>query len=472
MTENIRLRKNLVYNICYQILTIFVPLLTAPYISRVLGVDGIGEYGYTYSIAHYFVLVTMLGVLNYGNREISRIKENSKALAETFWNIYSIQFLWGTLVVCAYFLYVLMSHTSYQYISLFQGLYVISSLFDISWFFFGIEKFKFTTFVSALNKAITTILVFLLINDRGDTYIYACIISGGTLLNNAIYWLFIRHIIHYVKPSYNSAKKHIKPLLVLFIPVIAVSIYKYMDKIMLGAMCSTTEVGIYESAEKFINLPMCVIAAIGTVMLPRITNMKANNESKSIQQYNFLSMVLVMFLSLGMAFGLAGIAGQLIPWFYGADFVDSVDVLLILLPTIVFVSWANVIRTQCLLPEKRDFEYCLSVISGAVINLVMNTLLIPTRGASGAAIGTLVAEGTVCVIQSIICAKKMPFVKYGKYTIPFAFCAIGMQICIMYINLQSVFFTIFVRIIVGASVYIALSAIFLKNAYVAYKEWR
>ena len=148
------------------------------------------------------------------------------------------------------------------------------------------------------------------------------------------------------------------------------------------------------------------------------------------------------------------------------------DVLLILLPTIVFVSWANVIRTQCLLPEKRDFEYCLSVISGAVINLVMNTVLIPTRGASGAAIGTLVAEGTVCVIQSFICAKKMPFVKYVKYSIPFAFCAIGMQICIMYINLQSIFFTIFVRIIVGTSVYIALSTILLKNAYVAYKEWR
>lgn len=467
MSQSRRLRKNLIYNACYQVLTIIVPLLTAPYISRVLGVDGVGEYGYTYSIAHYFVLVTMLGVLNYGNREISQIRGDSDALADTFWNIYSIQFLWGLVTVGTYFLYVFILCPKHQLVMICQGLYVIAGLLDISWFYFGIEKFQFTAVISALNKIVTTVLVFLLVKHRDDTYIYACIIAGGALLNNAVYWFFLKHNIHYVKPNIHSARRHIKPLVILFIPVIAVSIYKYMDKIMLGAMCNTTEVGIYESAEKFINLPMCFIAAIGTVMLPRITNMKANHETKGVLQYNFLSMVTVMFLSIGMSFGLAGIAHLFIPWFYGADFAQSVNVLLVLLPTIVFVSWANVIRTQCLLPEKRDFEYCLSVISGAIINLLINMMMIPTKGATGAAIGTLVAEGTVCIIQSVMCAGKMPFMKYMKYSAPLVFCAIVMQICINHINLSSVVFTVCARIVAGGGIYTVLSAGFMRKAYLA-----
>lgn len=466
-----QLKQNLIYNICYQILTLIVPLLTAPYISRILGVAGVGEYGYTYSIANYFVLLIMLGVLNYGNREIAAVKDSKYELVSTFWNIYSVQFFMGVLVSVVYFMYIAFFCYQYRNVAFFQGLYVISGILDISWFYFGIEKFKLTTGISTLNKVLTTILIFLLVKNSSDVYIYVCIIAGGTLLNNVAYWVFLKKNIQFEKPSFIKVKKHIKPLLILFIPVIAVSIYKYMDKIMLGMLLNTSEVGIYESAEKFINLPMCLIAAVGTVMLPRITNMKAHNESKGIRQYNFISMELVMFLSLGMAFGLAGISKRFIPWFYGNGFEKSADVLLILLPSIVFVSWANVIRTQCLLPNKRDKGYCISVIMGAIINLVFNIILIPKLGASGAAIGTLVAEATVSVVQSIMCFRKMDFKMYLKYGIPFFVSAVVMYCCIVHIDFSIDVLTILIRILVGGALYLILASVFMKKIFKKYHNW-
>lgn len=456
-----QLKRNLIYNMLYQVLTLIVPFVTAPYISRILGVGGVGEYSFTYSIAHYFVLVIMLGVLNYGNREIARLKDSKECLTNMFWEIYSSQFMLGGIMICIYIIYLLFACEKYRLVSACQGLYVVAGMLDISWFYFGIEKFKFTTSISTLNKIITTLLIFSLVKNENSTYVYACIIAGGTLLNNIAYWLFLNKTIEIKKISFLGVKKHIKSLIILFIPVIAVSIYKYMDKIMLGAMLNTSEVGIYESAEKFINLPMSVIAAIGTVMLPRISNMKSQNREDEIQRYNLVSMVSVMLLACGMTFGLAGISKIFIPWFYGEEFQRSSNVLQILLPTIIFVSWANVIRTQCLLPNKKDKEYCISVIIGAIVNLVINAIYIPIMGALGAAIGTVIAEGSVCILQSFMCRKRMNFIKYIKITLPFFIFGYIMLRIVEGIVLTDVIMSIIVRVMFGVLIYGSLATIYI-----------
>ena len=470
--KHVSLKLNIMYQFFYQVLTIIVPLLTAPYISRILGVDGVGEYSYTFSIAHYFVLFSMLGVLNYGNREIARVKDNFYDLCITFWGIYSVQLLSGILVIIFYFIYIIIFCNHYKVVFFCQCLYVFTGILDISWFYFGIEHFKLTTSISAVNKIITTILVFTLVKNANHVYIYTLIIATGALCNNIFYWLILKKYVSFEYFSFKNYKRHIKPILILFIPVIAVSIYKYMDKVMLGTMLSTFEVGIYESAEKFINLPMCVIAALGTVMLPRITNMKTNVNGNEIKKYNFISMFLVMFLSIGMVFGMAGITDIFIPWFYGADFIKSTNVLFVLLPSIIFVSWANVIRTQCLLPNKRDLGYCVSVISGAVINMIINFAFIPKFGAIGAALGTLIAEILVCIVQSIMCRKDMDFLLYFKYSFPFLISAVLMFLIISNVQLISIAITIITRILIGGIIYLLMSFWFIKKGYTKFKEWR
>lgn len=464
------LKSNLIYNIIYQILLIIVPLITAPYISRVLGTEGIGEYGYTYSITHYFALFAILGISTYGNREIASVKDNKEKLTKTFWEIFSVQLTTGSLSFLCYVLFLLLFNFKYKLIFLVQGLYLFSAVIDISWFLFGIEKFKTTALISTVNKLANTALIFLFVKSRNDVIVYTLIVAGGVLINHLIYMILLPKYIEKGSCSFILLKQRIKPILILFIPVIAVSLYKYMDKIMLGTMLSTSEVGIYESAEKFINLPLGVITAFGTVMLPRITNMKANKDDRNIDRYNFVSMIFIMFLSFGISFGLAGVSKVFIPWFYGEDFGPSADVLLVLLPSVLFISWANVVRTQCLLPNKKDVEYCASVIIGAIVNLVINWVLIPRMGASGAAAGTTIAEFTVCLIQCISTRKYLDFKRYIIYCVPLAFAATIMFLLIRIISFESETLTIISRVIIGASLYFVLALPVLYRTIKRFKQ--
>lgn len=455
------LKVNLVYNICYQILSLIVPLITAPYISRVLGKDGVGAYSYTYSVAHYFVLFIMLGVLNYGNREIARVKNNKEALIDTFCGIYTVQLCLGIIITFFYAIYVIAYKPAFKTICMAQGLYVISGMLDISWFYFGIEKFKTTTKVSMINKLLTTLLIFALVRDSDDIFLYTSILSGGALFNNIIYWLLLKQYINVFTINIHNSIQQIKPLLILFIPVIAVNAYKYMDKIMLGLMINTAEVGIYEAAEKFINLPLSLITAVGTVMLPRISTLIKESNDIMVRKYNNISMILIMFMSFGIVFGLAGITKPFIPWFYGSEFLKSADVLIVLLPSVIFVSWANVVRTQCLLPSMRDKEYCISVICGAIVNFLINYLLIPKLGSKGAAVGTTIAELTVCFIQTVETRKDMEFWKYAINSLPFFLGAIIMYLIIARISTSSDFSTIIIRILVGGIIYIGVSSAYI-----------
>lgn len=457
------LKNNIIYNIAYQILYLIVPIVTAPYISRVLGAEGMGLYSYTYSIAHYFVLFCMLGVLNYGNREISMSGGNKQYLSEKFWEIYLNQAAFGIISLFIYFLFVNVFVEENRLIYNLQALYIVSGIMDISWFYFGIERFKVTTSISSINKILTTILIFVLVKEATDVWMYTLIITGGTLLNNVFYWLILNKHIERVKLNYQKALIHLKPLLLLFIPVVAINVYKYIDKIMLGAILDVREVGIFEAAEKLTNIPVCFITAIGTVMLPRISNMVGSNDTTNILRYNRLSLNLVMFLACGMAFGLIGISNIFVPLFYGEEFSDAAIVLVYLCPCILFVSWANVIRTQYLLPYRKDVLFCASVIAGAIVNVISNIVLIKRYGAVGAAIGTLMAEIIVCVIQCFAANKNMNILASLKSSMIYIIIGVIMYMAIIQIGLKTDFLTIIIRILVGGAIYILLSIFFIRR---------
>lgn len=457
------LKKNIIYSTGYQILTLIVPIITAPYVSRVLGKDGLGLYGYTYSIAHYFVLFCMLGILNYGNREISMVSNNKSELSSRFWQIYLNQLSFGVISLLIYYIYIYNYVQSFQQIYVIQSLYVISGIIDISWFYFGIEKFKTTTTISSINKVITTILIFGFVRTSSDIWIYALILAGGTLMNNIVYWLLLNKFIDKWEINIKESMVHLKPLLLLFIPVIAVNIYKYIDKIMLGSMVNVGEVGIFEAAEKLTNIPMGFIAAFGTVMLPRVSNMLNSKEFSKVKRYNNLSLNVVMFLSCGMAFGLAGISDVFVSLFYGSDFVESHVVLLYLCPCMLFVSWANVIRTQYLLPNRKDSLFCISVISGAIVNIIANIILIPLFGSIGAAISTLIAEMIVCFLQSALSYKEMELRNSLIAIFPFFLIGFLTYFVITKIDFHDPFVTVLCRISLGAMIYIILSIFFLNK---------
>ena len=358
-----KLRKNFFYNIIYQVLILILPLITVPYVARVLGADGVGIHSYTYSISYYFMLIAMLGLNNYGNRSIAKVRDNKDELSKTFWSIYLLQFIVSTLMVITYLIYIILFNIRYKQIAVIQIFYVISSIFDINWFFFGLEKFKITI-RNTIIKIISLVSIFLFVRNSDDLWVYTLILSGSTFLSQIILWPYMKKYVNFTKIKIIDILKHLKPCLILFIPVIAVSIYKIMDKIMLGNMASIVEVGYYENAVKIIDVPKCIITSLGTVMLPRMSNMIAKGEEEKIKMYIGKSLQVIMFLALPITMGLIAISDDFILIFLGNNFTKTGTLIKYLAISLIFLSWANVIRTQYLIPKERDKDYIIEYMPG------------------------------------------------------------------------------------------------------------
>lgn len=460
------MKKNFLYNVIYQLLILILPLITIPYVSRVLGADGIGVYSYTYSIVYYFMIIAMLGLNNYGNRTIAKVRDNKKQLSKEFCSIYYLQLIMSIIMVILYLLYVIIFDNKYKTIALIQTLYVISSVFDVNWFLFGIEKFKLTITRNTIIKLSSLILIFAFVKTPDDVWKYTVILAGSTLFSNMVLMTFLRKYISFEKVYKKDILKHFKPCLVLFLPVIAVSIYKIMDKIMLGILSTVKEVGFYENAEKIINVPLTIITALGTVMLPRVSNMLSKNQEDEVKKILAKTMPFIMFLSLPMVLGLIAVSREFSLIFFGQEFEKSGYLIQLLSITIIFLLWGNVIRTQYLIPKERDREYVISAFLGAIINFVMNIVFIPKYKSIGACIGTISAEFVVMFYQSWKVRKELPLKKYIKDSIPFLIKSIIMLIIILILGKivkENKLIKLILQICIGAIVYGLLNIRYILN---------
>lgn len=405
--------KNFLLNIIYQLLTFAIPFATVPYISRVLGVENVGIYSYTYSIVYMFMLVGMLGINNYGNRAIAAARDDKNKLSTTFLSIYLLQFLVCICVILVYSIYLIFFCSRYKNIAIIQGVFLLSVCFDINWFFFGIEKFKLTITRNFIIKILSLVLVFSLVKSVDDLAIYTFIMSGSTLISQLFLLLLIPKYISIEKICFKDILSHIKGVLILFIPVLAFGVYKVMDKTMIGALANVKELGYYENAEKVMNIPSALITALGTVMLPRMSYLLSKDRANFKNTIKD-SMKLAMKMATSMCMGLILIADEFVIVLFGIEFADSASILALLAVTVIPSAWANVLRTQYLIPLKKDNIYVISTIGAASLNLFLNLLLIGKFGGKGACIGTIVAETFVALYQSFAVWQELDIVFYIK----------------------------------------------------------
>ncbi len=466
-------KKNFIYNILYQILVIIVPFVTSPYLTRVIGAGGLGEYTFTQSYAHYFVLFILLGVNNYGNREMARVQDNKELASKTFSEIYAFQACLVVVVTTIYAISIAFFISDSKTLYWIQMLYVISAGFDINWCCFGLEKFKLTVIRNSIIKIASAALIFLLIHSPEDVWIYTALIAGSSLVSQLMVWPFILKEIRLIKPNKENVIKRIKPNLMLFLPVVAVSLYTIMDKLMLGFLGEKTEVAYYSYAGSFIEIPETIVVALGTVMLPRASKMLYSGKNEESSRMLEKSMQFVMLFSVGAAFGLAAVAQEFIPWYYGSNFARSAIFTAALSPVIVLTSWNSIIRTQFVIPKGHDRIYLATVSSGAVVNLILNMLLIPSFQGIGAVMGTVVAQAAVCVMQYFLTRKEVDFTKFYKDTV--AFVVIGaLMAVVVYILPQIVVSTIvdvIIKVIIGAAIYGALALLYLNRVKKDFFIW-
>ena len=413
-------RKNTMYNMAYRLFSVLLPLATAPYLSRTVGTDGVGLYSHAWSVSYIFCLIGMLGLNDYGVRAIARVRDNREELDRTFSGIWQMQLLVAGATLIGWFGYVFLVAGEEKEIAFHLTMMSVSCLVSFDWCLMGLDLFRPIALRNTFVKCAAAACVFLFVKEKGDLWIYAFVWSLSTLAGNLSCVPGLRGRVRYRRVPMRESLRHLKPCAVLFISVMAVNIYRTMDKVMVSRIAGYVQNGLYENAEKIIYCLSGFISAVGTVMMPKISHMQQNGETEAIRKHIDRSMDGVLCMVSGMAFGVAAVARPFAILFYGEDFAASGELMIPLAFTLIMIGFANVIRTQWVLPQGRDSIFVKSVCTGAAVNLIVNMLLIPRMQAMGAVVGTLMAEGTVPLVQWMILRKELPYGRFMGYVLKYA----------------------------------------------------
>ena len=461
----VSIKRNFIYQFSYQALNILLPLLTAPYISRVFGADGMGEYSYTYTIANYAFVFSMLGFDTYGQRMIVMHRNDREKMYEVFWQIYFLQIIATVLGSILYWAYVILFANEHFVLPAIQYIVVLGAVTNIVWLFEGVEDFKRISLRNIEVKIVSIILIFLLVKKPSDIWIYALIISGSTFAGNLLFIIYSRKYIRFKKIDILDSFKHLKGVLLVFVPQIGITIFMQMDKLMLGQFSTMRELGYYQNAEKIVNLPIALILTVGTVMMPRIAAFHSMGDKSRIRSYIMLSMKWLMMGSIGCMFGIMAVSRDFVILFSGIDFADSYIVVSSLTPIIIFMAWENVLQKQYMVPLKKDKFVAVIMCLAAVINVIINYLLIPKMNATGAIIGSILSHVFICLAEGIYLRKELPLLKMLRSIFPYLLSGMVMSICVIlfanHVNINSPLVKLMSEVVLGVIVYLSLSAVIL-----------
>ena len=393
--------KNYLYNVVYQILLLLVPLITVPYIARVLGPELVGINSYTNSWMTFFMLVGQMGIALYGNREVAYHRDDPIDRSKIFWGIEMLQGMTILIALGAYLAAVLLFSTTFKQYFLLQSFWIIAAGVDVSWYFMGMENFQRIVFRNMVVKLASVALIFLIVKDHNDLGKYIALLGLSNLVGNLTLWPYLRKEIKWVPISTRHPFKHFYPALLLFIPTITTQVYLVVNRLMLGRMSTQNQLGQFQNTDQITKVVLAVVTASGQVMLPHIANKFSKGDVKGIRESLYNSFDFITALAAPMMFGIMAIAEPFAPWFLGAEFNDAGRLMMIEAPIILFIGWSNVTGTQYLMPINRTREYTISVTIGAVVNILANFLLIAKWGASGSALATDISEFAVTAVQLV-----------------------------------------------------------------------
>ena len=395
-----RVIRNYLYNIGYQVLAIIVPLITSAYVSRVLRPEGVGANAFTNSIIQYFILFASMGIGYYGNRQIAYVRDNRLKMAKTFWEIQIVKTIMTLVSIIAFEIFLIFYTRQFDYMVA-QSLNLIAVAFDISWFYEGVENFKVTVLKNSLVKIVSMIAIFVFIKGPYDVTLYIVVLALSTLLGNLTLWPDIYRDLPKVKVRSLNPWIHFLPMVELFIPQIATQVYVQLNRTMLGVMVSETASGYYQYSDNLIKLILALVTATGTVMLPHVANAVSHGDMKKVNQMLYKSFDFVSAVAIPMMFGLAAISLTLAPKYYGPGYDPVGPAMMIESIVILMIAWSNVLGVQYLLPIHHQKQFTISVTVGAVVNIILNFPLIHFYSLTGAMWSTVLSEISVTLYQLI-----------------------------------------------------------------------
>ena len=400
------LKKNYLYNVSYQILLLLAPLITTPYVSRVLGADGVGTISYAQSIVADFTIFAMLGIPTYGRREVSYHQSEVKARSCTFFNALILQAAAAGIALAVFVPFALHSRDAELYLIL--GFQILAELVDVTWFFQGLEEFGKIVRRNTFFKILSIVYIFVFVQTKGDLYLYAFGIAFFAFISNLSLWRYLPRYVSRVPFRELHPFRDIVVVLSLFAPAVAIEVYTVLDKTMIGMITeSFFENGFYEQAMKVSKMPLVVVTALGTVVVPRIGAYFRQHCYEEIRQLMYLSYRFVWMAGIPMCFGLILTSRSFVPWFFGPGFEKVSDLIDISAFLILPIGMSNATGFQYLVQTGRQKLFTYSVVIGAAVNFVLNLFLIPAWQSEGAAMASVAAELAVALAQFHMVRKEL-----------------------------------------------------------------
>ena len=398
------LQKNIAISTLYQVLIIILPLITAPYIARVLGPDQSAVYDYTNSIMTYFSMFAALGTASYGVREIARVREDVAMRSKLFWEIELMTVMTSAACIAVWFAFIALTpRYKVIYVVLTMGLF--STMFDISWFFAGMEQFKYTVTKNAACKLIGVVLMFLFVKKEDDLLLYIIIITASTMIGNLSMWMYMPRFIEKVDFRTLTFRRHFHETLIYFVPTIATSIYTVLDRTLIGVLTQNkAENGCYHYAMQIVNMMKALtFASLNMVLGSRLSFLFAEKRYDEIRERIADSINYILFMGIGICFGMIGVARRFVPVFLGPGYDRVITMLMLMSPIVIIIGISNCLGSQYYTPagfRKLSARY---IITGAVVNLLLNLVLIPRYWGYGAIVASLIAETVITVLYMRNC---------------------------------------------------------------------
>lgn len=459
------------YAVISQMIMTMAPLITTPFVTRELGAANLGVFSFTLTNVQYFMLFSCLGIVNYGARAIAEDGSDSVKISGHFWEIFAMQLINSLFILLIYIVYIFILPPDDRIMAMIQSLWLIATIFDIKWFFYGIEEVKITAKKDVLVRLATVAAILLFVRKgHSPLIVYTLIMSIGNLAGILALLPSASKYLTWVKPSLANIVRHYRPNVILFIPLLATSIFHNMDKTMLGWLTSYEELGYYYSADMIINVPLQITIALGTVFLPKATILLAQDDREPAFHFLSTSFEATILLACALAFGIAGCARDFIPVFLGSGYEPCVGLVYLFVPVLIIKSVSSFFRMEYLVPVHREKTYIIATFAGAGANLIFNALLIPRFGASGAVIGTLMAEFTVMVVQLIGREPGMPLINWLRITGVYLIAAILMFAGMFLVSQipMRVLIRALLEIAAGSCIYLILCFVYWK--YIIHNE--
>lgn len=401
MSNQKSLKLNFIMNAILTMSSFIFPLITFPYVSRILLPEGTGKVSFATSVISYFAMFAQLGIPTYGIRACAQVRDDREQLTKTTHEIFIINII---MTVLAYAVFVAALFTVPR-LQQDKTLFIIVSFtlffnaIGMEWLYKALEQYAYITVRSIIFKFVALIAMFLLIHKQSDYVMYGAISIFASSASNIFNFLNVHRYIGLRPVDGYNLKRHLKPVAVFFAMSCATTVYTNLDTVMLGFMKTDTDVGYYNAAVKIKTVLVSVVTSLGTVLLPRASyyvehNMKADFERIMYKAINFVFLVATPLMVYFMLFAKEGIY-----FLSGSAYAGSVLPMQLIMPTLLFIGLSNIMGIQILVPLGREKVVLYSEIAGAVVDLIINWLLIPSMASAGAAIGTLAAEAVVTLWQ-------------------------------------------------------------------------